>query len=408
MSLFPLLLLTIFAWANTEIPKECANLQRFDAIAKQAGKNTVYAEGCKKSFEQIAKIHREMRLAASGTNFKAQASEGVSQADMLGDAAAIANQGGMSKETRANILKQAAQKQLEVAERAKKAKETYIKEVLIVRKYVTANAANYDVIAENGGAEWDRVKNVAANYANAAATAADQQLLAASNLYQQEQDLRQSQRNLEGGNGKESGVSQNTLVALGGAALISAGALGGLYWVGKKTVDRADKKASARIAEAEERARVIIAEAEAAAKRVIEFAEGSVDRVIKNAEGSVDRIYQRMKTDFDALMLDLNTDIETSFSKLTTPGLEKLKTEMGEIFDKVEQRAKDQNQPGLGERIQTARARVMNKIQGEIDRRKPTTSPNTSTTDTSRSTDTSTNTSSSSVAEKEVCPIVIV
>ncbi len=395
MSLFPLLIFTLFAWAANDVPKECANLAIFDGIAKKAGRNVGFAEGCRKSYEQIAKIHREMRLAASGTNFNAPVSTGVSQADMLGDAAAIANQGGMTKEARAKILKTAANRQREVVERATKAKEAYIKEVLIVRKSVTTNVVVYDGYAENGGAEWDKVKNLAANYAAAADTAVDQQIVAASNLYSKEEELRRSKQKMEGGDAPKSGVSKNTLVALGGAALISAGVVGGLYWVGKKTVDRADEKAAARIAEADQRAREIIAEAEAAAKRVIEYAKGSVDRVVKNAEGSVDRIYQRIQTNFDALMVDLNADIESAYGKMTTPGLEKLKTEMGEIFDKVEQRANEQNQPGLVERIQSARARVMSKIQAEIDRRNPATTSTSSTTESSSSTGTETNSSTS-------------
>ncbi len=68
------------------------------------------------------------------------------------------------------------------------------------------------------------------------------------------------------------GISSNTMMALGGAALIAAGTVGGMAYFGNQAIDKADKKAQERIAQAEQTANRVIANAETTYNRMMDRA----------------------------------------------------------------------------------------------------------------------------------------
>ncbi len=412
MSLFPLLLLLAHVHAYAQAPEGCENLYQFDQTVLKSQIRSVrsdYAEACKKAYEQIVAAHLEMKRAVGGVEFQANSPAGATQAEMLEDAATIANAGALSKEARAQILDTAARKQGRVRDGAETARKQFLQDADQFGKRVVQDPAiqqRYREIVTNGNDEWAKVRNIASNYANASLQAKQTQLVAATELYDTERRARESGERLGGGRDAEtkSGISKNTLVALGGAAVIGAGVVGGMYWVTKKSIQRAEDSAMR-----------VIREAEASATRMVEMAEGSVNRVIRDMEGSVDRIYARIQTNLDSMIADLSGDMDLAFSKLSTPGLEKLNTEMGQVFDALEQRATSENKPELVEKIRTARERIMGRIQQEMARRTAGTSSSTSTstssstatesessTETGTSTDTSTSTTVSTNPDEVV------
>lgn len=407
MSVLPLLALLTYALAYGQAPEGCENLYQFDNVAKLSKPEERYSVACQKTYERIVAVHQEMRRAVGGVEFRAGTPQGATQADMLDDAAAIANSGGLTKEARARILDTASRKQDIIRKEAEDFRQSFLKKAQALRGRVQQDPRilqRYDEITANGNDEWAKARNIAAQYSNAAREAKQTQLLAATELYGTEGRIRESRERMEGGRETETkpGISKNLVIGLGGAALIGAGVVGGMYWVTKKAVDRAEDSAMR-----------VIQEAEASAARMVEMAEGSVNRVIRDMEGSVDRIYARIQTNLDSMIADLQGDMDLAFSKLTTPGLEKLNTEMGQVFDSLEQRATAENKPELVERIRTARARIMGRIQQEMDRRAGNTSSSTSTststatgTESSTSTETSTDTSTSTTVSTSTDEVV--
>lgn len=190
---------------------------------------------------------------------------------------------------------------------------------------------------------------------------------------------------------KDGGISDNTLFALGGAALIAGGTVAGLYFVANSTLDKANVLAQERIIQAENAANGVIRNAEETATRILQLARDSVRGVLSDIEETGRRIAERAKKDVESLIRQLEAELRLAFGNLTKEGVEKLRSELRGVFEQEIARAEQSGDAALAEKLRRALSALDPLVAEEIAKRAKAAGTGTSTnTGTSTSTATAT------------------
>jgi|GEM_PF-3700114 len=392
--------------AEDRLPPDCKHVPQYDQVVSKYGATTAHTKACREAIGTIMNTWQWMKTAKSKAPRGATIGNSDSQAASLQNAAAIGEAGAVTTETYSQIAAKAKIQFSGVQEKL----EARIKQLEREANVILGNTAvSAPLKAEFRQASADALSDFKKLHATARGLVAEAGKV--SGEYQEEATLlndnarrtRDSAERLDGGNQQpppKEGVSNNMMFGIGGAALIAAGTIGGLYWVSQKAIKSTDKAAAARIAQAETTANNVIKNAEEAAKRIITFATNSVNQIIANAEEAANRIYDRAKSDVDKLITDLRKEIQETFVNLTETGLRKLRTEMESMFNSLIARAKAAGDKVLEENLKKAWDSINGQISSEIASRQGTsTSTGTGTgtgTGTSTGTSTSTGTGTSS------------
>jgi vacuolar-type H+-ATPase subunit H len=272
-----------------------------------------------------------------------------------------------------------------------------------LKNYAFASAQEFQALAESDAKKWNHYSAKAAEFRASAQRfqgSSEQnadlarRLAGGDQVVGQQNVDKQFVQNQYVGEDKKT-VSADTWVGLGGAALITAGAVGGIYLVGNKLVKKGDKAAEMRIAQAEESANRVIKNAEETAKRIIEFAVSSAGKIITNVEEAATRIYEKAKEDVQKLIGDLTEEVKAQFKNLSTEGLKKLRGEFESMFTGLIEKAKKEGNSALVTSLTNAWASLATTIDTEIASRKSTATSTSTSTGTSSTTSTSVSTSSS-------------
>jgi vacuolar-type H+-ATPase subunit H len=196
----------------------------------------------------------------------------------------------------------------------------------------------------------------------------------------------ETQRRAEGlqGGGQprtnDQGVSTNTLVGLGGTALIVGGGLVGAAVVGSHLIKQGNKAAEQRIGQAElaanrtvssaeESAKRTIKEAEESAKRIIQFANDSANNIIANMEAASKRIMDDIKKNADELIKKVEQEVKDAVKNLSSVSLTKLKSEVTKMFDDLIEKAKSEGNLALQQNLERAKKQALDEIDAELRRR---------------------------------------
>lgn len=190
---------------------------------------------------------------------------------------------------------------------------------------------------------------------------------------------------------RQGGISDNTLFALGGAALIAGGTVAGLYFVADSTLDKANALAYQRIIQAENAAHGVIRNAEETASRILQLARDSVKGVLTDIEETGKRIAERAKKDVESLIRQLEAELRLAFGNLTKEGVEKLRTELRGMFEQEILRAEANGDTALAGKLRKALGSLDPIFAEELAKRAKAAGTGTSTnTGTSTSTATGT------------------
>jgi F0F1-type ATP synthase membrane subunit b/b' len=351
-----------------------------------------YLKVCEQAVKDLGTAYTKAK--AGNPQMATPDSNGDTQWGAAQDVADLSKAGAQTQAQRKAIAQQAARDFYQVALSVdNKLKKMAKEDVPRIKSLPAATFNRVNPLAEKSVDELGKIRNQAINLQG-------QSQQAAANFQASETQLTdaslKSQRvanQLDGGQSSSSGVSSGTWVALGGAALIAAGTVGGIAYFGNKGLDKMDKIADQKIDKFEDTAKDIIKEAEDSAKRIIEFASNKASKVLADAEKTVTNIIDQAKKDGEALIQKISKEIEEQFENLSDTGLEKLRTEMSNVFAEAIAKAKNAGDAALEETLTKARDKTMEKIQGEIDRRAAAL-PKSSVPNTNTATSTSTSTSS--------------
>jgi hypothetical protein len=217
--------------------------------------------------------------------------------------------------------------------------------------------------------------------------------------------------------GQGSGVSSGEWVALGGAGLIAAGAIGGMYYVSQKDISTANSDATARInqgqvvangliANAGATATAVLTAAQNAATQILQFAFTGANQVITNEQTAAQNIFNDAQAAFTTLSANLQAEIQSTFQNLTATGLQQLNTQLQSMFAGLIAQATAAGNTLLAQNLQNLLNTLQQEIQNEINLKNSGGSgTNTSTsvaTSTSTSTGSSTATTTSTVTSNTV------
>ncbi len=200
---------------------------------------------------------------------------------------------------------------------------------------------------------------------------------------------------LDGGGGPSSkggGISDNTLLALGGAAVIGAGLVGGLYFVSQAAINKADEAAALRIAQAEAAANRAIKNAEETATRILQLARETAGQLIADTLEAGKEIVRQARSDVEALVRQLLAELKLDFLYLTDAGVKKLEGELKTLFDKLIVAAQKVGDKTLEANLRKAWSGVQPAFQEELARRRSTSTVTSTATGTATSTSTATDT----------------
>ena len=404
----------LFAWclslfslpglAFGETTKECLNVARFQASLESSASGADHTKFCVDSVNSIHRIWAEIKVAKSKAVQRARVRDEDSQASALGNTASVAEAGSETKVNWAKIAADSRSKFLAVGERLERQiglldRET--KRVVSLPSVAGTQKLRVEAASDSARQDLVQLKKTAEGLALEASQLASSFQSEAGQLahYSEQSDAR-AQR-LSGGQNApaKEGISRNLLIGLGGAAVITAAGIGGLYWVSQKAIKKADSAAAARISQAQGAANQVIDHASETAKQFIQFAINSANQIIANAAEAANRIYEKAKTDFPGMLSQLRSEMGAVFPNLTDAGLAKLQSESQTMFSGMIARAKAEGKNDLATNLQAAMDSLNGQIQQEVARRKsaapgaPTSSSTAASTATNSATSTATNTS---------------
>lgn len=396
----PLALLLILALVMPALPARAVAAPRCKesrSLDSMLGTNT-YLKACEAAMDKMAAAASEAQTADT-----MQAPKVTTQEGQFGSVQGVADMSGAGSSTlqqKAEITSRAsgayravAQDLNKIFDHFRKKDAPQINRLSRLDKTRVTDQADRAVNQELRG-----LYETSLEQAGALQQKASQLSTNASQLNQMRGQNQRIANQLDGGQGGGSGVGSGTWVALGGAALIAAGTVGGIAYFGNKGLDKMDKIADQKIEKAGNEAKEVIKEAEETAKRIIEFASSKASTVLANAEQTVKNIIENAKKEGEAIIDKIAEEIQAQFENLSDTGLAKLRDEMDSVFAEAIAKAKNSGDTKLEETLTKARDKTMAKIQKEINRRAAAGGPKstTSNTNTATSTSTSTNTSTSS------------
>lgn len=412
------LALSAFA-AQSPTPDDCKNVAAYQASLQAFGVANAHLKMCSDNVAAMRAAMADWKAANQKSRRAATLSADGTQAAALGNTAALAGAGAATDQGFA----QAAANSKDKFDAITSSANSQIKRL----DMETSRILSLDAVSASQKEQFRGV-SLAARKDLAAVAAGSQQLSAGADkfsaqfrsnaqdfqMYQTEN--RRTAERLNGGAQDDPNArppapaaaqssSNNVLIGLGGAALITAGAVGGLYWVSQKAIKSANDDASLRIAQAQAAANNVIANAgstatavitaaQTAAQNIIQFATNSVNQIISNAAAAANAIYDKAKADIATLKTELTNEINDEFQYLTTAGLAKLEDELGTMFSGLIARAQAEGNAALASSLQSTLDQLKAQVDSEITRRGSSTataSGTTSATATSSSTATSTN-----------------
>lgn len=382
----PLALLLILALAMPALPVRAVAADQCKATAQFDKSFPGYKKICEQAVKDIAEAagkELQAEQMKANTNF----SPTGGQADSAQAAANLSGAAAATQERRAQLADQAAAQYQKADSALKAAAQKLMKDYPSIQ--------NKPQLASQASATIEEMKALREQTLRGIGSSTKSASLYRSGQSQFNQQQQQTQRVADGLKQGDSGVSSGTWVALGGAALIAAGTVGGIAYFGNKGLDKMDKIADQKIDKFEDTAKDLIKEAEDSAKRIIEFASNKASKVLADAEKTVKNIIDQAKKDGEALIEKISKEIEEQFVNLSDTGLEKLRSEMDSVFAEAIAKAKNSGDAALEETLTKARDKTMDKIQKEIDRRAAAL-PKSSVPNTNTNTATSTSTSSQS------------
>jgi hypothetical protein len=398
--------------ARAASPAECRATAQFDAAFRSATGSSDYLKVCEQAAKDLSAAVTKARTA--NPKMATTQSNGDTQWGVAQDVVDVSNAGAQTQAQRKAVAQQAAREFNQVAVKLDtKLKKMYKDDIPRIQALPSATHARVNPLAEKAIDELGQLRNLASNYQGQAQQAAQQFQASESQLTGAALQNQRIADGLDGGK-SSSGVGTGTWVALGGAALIAAGTVGGIAYFGNKGLDKMDAIADQKIDKFEDTAKDVIKEAEESAKRIIEFASNKATKVLADAEKTVKNIMDAAKKDGEALIDKISSEIQEQFENLSDVGLEKLRGEMDSVFAEAIAKAKNAGDAALEETLTKARDKTMEKILSEIEKRKAalpissvpytntatssdTSTETSSTTDTTSSTVTATSTSSGTV-----------
>lgn len=362
--------------AKAEVPKPCRNNAMLDSFLANSTSNADWLKNCASFLESLNTIEATVRSMVQKTT-KITVSTDGNQAQALDNLAAAAGSGGDVQSQKAKI--------------AEYTKDAYSKLVTQVNnridkldrvvndlgpKYTGVEKDNFETTAENAKKELKAIRDQALARAYATDTLATGFKQSADVLNNQSDAAAAAAASLKNGETpntpppqKSSGVSGNTMVALGGAAVIAAGTVGGIYVVGNQIEKNANKDSKKRIEQAEQAALNVVNAAEQSAKNVIQFASDQANQVLANAEETGQKLIDMAKNNFAEMIPTLSAELSSSMSKLSTERLEKLNSELNAVFDAQIAKATASGDQTLVDNLVKAKASVNKQIEDELKRR---------------------------------------
>jgi len=410
-SLLSLSLAALAFAEQNQIPGDCKNVAAYDARLQDSGGSSVLLKLCVEDVAALNAAMTEWQAARQQSVRGASLSPGGTQADAQNNTAAMVNAGAAADQ---NLAKAAATAQSKFdaitagANEQVKFLDKQIQGILLlgslspVQKDQFRNlsgAARNDLVAVAGGAH--QLSAQASQYAgqlrgNAEALVSQGSIAQGRgrNLTGNSQDAVTGAIGSEENplNVKEVGATQNTLIGLGGAALITAGAVGGLYWVAQSSIKSVNSAAAARITQAQNAANNVINTAQGAAQNIIQFATNSANQIIANTAAAANAIYNQAKADLNSLQTNLTNEVTAQLKNLTTAGLTALQGELSSMFNGLIARANSEGNPTLAAGLQNTLNQLNGQISGEINRRGTGTSSTATSTATNSSATTNSNT----------------
>lgn len=398
------ILLALSLPAFAQVPADCKNVALFERALQRAQINSDYLKACSEFVEDLADIQKKVQEGKIKSMVAAETVEGTGQADSLRNVANITAAGGATKHKLGDVASDAHTAYSTVAEESQGKIHSLNRDATRVLKmnFAQQDKEQFSQLAMDARKELENIRYAARSGAALAEKSAQEQYGKSVALRQYAGRQSEAADTLGSNASKApgSGVSNDTLLLVGGGALIAGGVVGGLYYATKKSIDQADVAAQARIAQSEAAANRVIANAEASAGRMIILLKDSTNQIIADAAATATRLYERAKADLQNFIPDLVRELQGSFSALTDAQLVKLKLELESLLQTQIDRANREGNTALAAKLTTARDNAIAEIDKEIAKRAGGTSTSTATgtssgTSTSSGTNTSTGTSSS-------------
>lgn len=413
---------------------DCDNAANYDLAVRQYGGSGGFAAACKALLQGIKSTQQKLRAELKRVGAPVPGELGESQAGAFHATAGMQAQGSAAEGERKRIAEEGITKFTGLSKRAQEMKVRLGQEatkaaastpagqrdrIQMLHNSASMDFTNLDAVAQAGAAEAKRgAKSFGRSQAGFAAGAVRDEATAQGFRGRDFSAVQPGSAPPaaaappvapppaapEGG-----GVSANTLVAVGGAGLVVAGAVGGLYWVSQRAISKAngdirdrlnqaDYIAAARIQQADQAADARIKQADGAANKMIERAErilqlavGSANQIIANAQSAAIRIYEMAKKDITNLLTTMRAQMIADFRLLTTEGLQKMMKELSDLLDGLIRRAQAEGNAELASSLTQLKASLLSDIQQEIARRAAAGGSATATA-TATSTSTATNT----------------
>lgn len=385
-----LLLLSAHSFAAED---PCKNAKAFDRFVGSLDNS--FAAPCVRGRTEMEQIWNNFTIKARDLKMQRARSGGPdTQANAFNRTAEISASGSATKAKAAQVSEEARKGFVLVEAQAEKAAK-YIRsksvEAIQAGKFSGPRLTDFKNASLGAIQDYRLLQEDAHNRALAASQLAGEFQTDSTNLGKYADQSKKTAKRLEGG----SSIDPNLLVGLGGAALITAGGIGGLYWVSQEAIKSANKDMEARIDQANKAAEERIKQAEEAAKRIIVLATGSANQIIANADEAMNRLYDRAKADGTALLTAVHNEIQQDFAVLTDQGIEKFQAELMAIIDKAIAKAKAEGNALAALALEKVKAGIIADIAAEKQKRLGTNSTTTASA-TASSTSTSSSTSTAS------------
>lgn len=373
MQLAALALISAFFSGAAGAQDPCARVGVYERGAKavEPVRAVDFLKECEDAVKAMTAIQQSVQASRRGVRFDSGGpAAGGGQADQLGQAAASARAGATAQAQHEQITRAGQARFARVTEHLNGMMERLEREArgIAARPGATPDVrSRVAVLARNAKADFEQLRDLAEEISRGLERtvihhqASGQQLDANSALAEENaRRLREanSLRNTQAPAAPAAGISNDTMVTLGGVALITAGAVGGIYWVGSKMIRQGENAADRTIAKVEE-----------SAKRIIEFAASSASNVIANVEAAANRIYDKAKSDVEGLINNLKTEVAAQFAFLTDAGLLKLKEELNSMFTSLINRARNEGNQALADSLTRTWNSLRDMIDGERRRR---------------------------------------
>jgi hypothetical protein len=416
---FLLILFIPFLFAEAPAFAICENSTQIDRAFAAFQVSSQWGNACQELNRANAEALKKLKANLDRSNGRMSVG-GDNQTNLIGASARMDAQGSAVESQRAKALDEAFQSFARVENGANRMKQ----QLGVDSIKAAGNASEMDRkkirdLTSAAQSEFDRVAGEANSGAREAKRGFDESRANASQFGAQSLEDQRAAQRMRSGAPADTGnsVSPNTLVAVGGAGLIVAGGIGGLYWVSQRAISKASSSvnqdaaaislmANASIDHAQNAANNVVNNAATQATNIIQLAIGSANQVIANAAGAATQIYNMAKADVVGLINTLSSQLVSEFKLLSTAGLQELSKEFKSILDGLIAQAKAAGDTTLANNLQQVEATILAQINQEIANRGLSSSTATSTvintgtgtatgTDTSISTVTNTGTATS-------------